>query len=286
METLPNAAARIRLPNSPTVSEPQVDGNWLYEGGGTATLLRMGTAMRDALYSDPDLVALYDRFNAGGDDLRFYADRIGEAQRRVLDLGCGTGVLAVWLASLGHEVIGVEPATAMLDLARRRKGAERVCWLHGDARTLPKSLQIEVAVMAGHAFQCLLTDADVQATLAAVRAALEPGGRCMFESRNPTARPWRAWTPEASSRTVLDARGRRVTAFHQVLSVEDELVAFQTCYRFHDRDVVSQSALRFMSMRAIDRHLRANGFAEIAYFGNWDGALFDEGSPEIIVVAA
>ena len=140
--------------------------------------------------------------------------------------------------------------------------------------------------MTGHAFQCLLTDADVQTTLAAVRAALAPDGRLMFESRNPAVHPWRAWTPEASSRTVRDARGRRVAVSHQVVGVEGELVAFQTCYRLPDRRVVSRSTLRFMPRRIIDRHLRATGFTQVAHFGDWDGASFDEGSPEIIVVAA
>lgn len=242
--------------------------------------------MCDALYFDPDLVALYDQLNAGDNDLRFYAERIGGAPRRVLDLGCGTGAFAVRLAGLGHEVTGVEPAAAMLDFAKRREGAERVRWVHGDARVLPRGLEIEAAVMAGHAFQCLLTDADVRATLTAVRAALAPGGRLMFESRNPAVRPWRAWTPETSSRTVRDARGRRVAVSHQVLRVEGELVTFQTCYCLPDRDVMSQSTLRFMPPQAIDRHLRANGFAEVAHFGDWDGALFGEDSPEIIVVAA
>lgn len=242
--------------------------------------------MRDTLYSDPDLVALYDRLNAGDNDLRFYAERIGGAPRRVLDLGCGTGAFTVRLAGLGHEVIGVEPAAAMLDFAKRREGAEKVRWVHGDVRVLPRGLDVEVVVMAGHAFQCLLTDADVRATLAAVRAVLGPGGRIMFESRNPAVCPWRAWTPEVSSRTVRDARGRRATASHQVLRVKGELVTFQTSYRSRDRDVMSRSTLRFMPLQAIDRHLRANGFAEVAYFGDWDGASFDEGSPEIIVVAA
>ncbi len=242
--------------------------------------------MRDALYSDPDLVALYDRLNAGDDDLRFYMERIGRAPRRVLDLGCGTGAFAVRLAGLSHEVIGVEPAAAMLDFARSRDGAEKVRWVHGDARVLPRGLQAEAAVMAGHAFQCLLTDADVRATLAAVRAALAPGGRLMFESRNPAVHPWRAWTPEASSRTVRDAREWWAAVSHQVLGVEGERVAFQTCYRLPDREMVSRSALRFLPLQAIDRHLRANGFADIAYFGDWDGASFGEGSPEIIVAAA
>lgn len=36
----------------------------------------------------------------------------------VLDLGCGTGLLARTLAMQGHQVVGVEPAKAMLEIAK------------------------------------------------------------------------------------------------------------------------------------------------------------------------
>ena len=93
--------------------------------------------------------------------------------------------------------------------SERRDGAEKVRWVHGDARALPRGLQVEAAVMAGHAFQCLLTDADVRMTLAAVRAALAPGGRLMFESRNPAVRPWRAWPPRRPAAAAANPPARR-----------------------------------------------------------------------------
>ncbi|MFZ5870345.1 MAG: methyltransferase domain-containing protein [Actinomycetota bacterium] len=57
------------------------------------------------------LAALYDRENGGRDDTEFYvALAAGLDSEHVVDLGCGTGVLALVLAGAGHRVTGVDPA--------------------------------------------------------------------------------------------------------------------------------------------------------------------------------
>jgi 2-polyprenyl-3-methyl-5-hydroxy-6-metoxy-1,4-benzoquinol methylase len=55
---------------------------------------------------------------------------------RVVDVGCGTGSLAVRLAELGFSVTGVDPAGASLDVARAKPNGELVAWVHGDATAL------------------------------------------------------------------------------------------------------------------------------------------------------
>ncbi|RIJ15014.1 class I SAM-dependent methyltransferase, partial [Clavibacter michiganensis subsp. insidiosus] len=72
---------------------------------------------------DPRLVALYDGDNPDGPDHDFdraLAEEVGA--RSVLDLGCGTGMLTVSLATAGRRVVGVDPSAAMLDVARGRPG--------------------------------------------------------------------------------------------------------------------------------------------------------------------
>lgn len=77
----------------------------------------------DAHYVEPRLVALYDRANPRGIDTDFYLTLGAErAARRIIDLGCGTGTLTCELALSGHEVIGVDPAPAMLAVARKTRG--------------------------------------------------------------------------------------------------------------------------------------------------------------------
>ncbi|MCB1435289.1 MAG: class I SAM-dependent methyltransferase, partial [Alphaproteobacteria bacterium] len=112
----------------------------------------------EALYNDPSLVQFYDLDNGWYDDTRFCLGMARDGQR-VLDLGCGTGLLAAALAER-CRVTGVDPAAAMLDVARQRAGGDRVTWVEGDARTIRLGEVFDFVVMTGHAFQVFLTDAD------------------------------------------------------------------------------------------------------------------------------
>lgn len=67
---------------------------------------------------------LYDLLEPDRDDLVPYVRMAGEfGARRVLDIGCGTGVFALMLAGRGLDVTGVDPAPACLDVARGRRAA-------------------------------------------------------------------------------------------------------------------------------------------------------------------
>ncbi|HKI29949.1 MAG TPA: methyltransferase domain-containing protein [Actinomycetota bacterium] len=86
----------------------------------------------DATFSDPRQAVLYDVFNNDRSDLEAYVAIADEVEaHRVVDIGCGTGSLAVRLAELGFSVTGVDPAGASLDVARAKPNAELVTWVHG-----------------------------------------------------------------------------------------------------------------------------------------------------------
>ena len=121
--------------------------------------------VEDALYVDPRLVDLYDLLNAGDWDYAFYEAQIGAAPQRILDLGCGTGTFALRLAAAGHDVVAADPATQMIDYARQRPGADKVHWVAGDVASAADHAPFDVVTMTGHAFQCLLTDDEIIATL-------------------------------------------------------------------------------------------------------------------------
>lgn len=241
---------------------------------------------QDAQYRDRRLVALYERLNKADHDHGFYERRLGSAPQHVLDLGCGTGPLARRLVRLGHTVVAADPAWGMIEWGRQQAGTAGIVWHYGVAQDLPSGDVFNAAIMTGHAFQCLTTDAAVAETLAAVRARLRLGGRFMFESRNPQAREWESWIPEDAD-VVLDDSGAPVRCFTSVVAVEDgPRVTFRNHFVFAEGEAISQSTLLFLSADAIRAHLLAAGFTDIAMFGHWDGRPLTDASPEIIVIAA
>src|SRR5918993_4576647 len=85
--------------------------------------------------------------------------------------------------------------------------------------------KFDLATMTGHAFQCLVGDDELRASLTAIRAALCEGGRFAFETRHPQARAWEDWNP-ANASEVVDAAGRRLRVWHQVERLAGVGVAF------------------------------------------------------------
>jgi len=151
-------------------------------------------------FTDPRLAAVYDALGPDRADTDFYLDLAAEpAASSVVDIGCGTGLLACELAQRGHAVTGVDPAAAMLDVARHRPGTDRVRWIEGEAAALGSG-RADLAVMSGHVAQVIADDDRWEATLDAIREALRPGGWMAFESRDPDARGWEAWTRRDSHR--------------------------------------------------------------------------------------
>jgi SAM-dependent methyltransferase len=125
--------------------------------------------MPDKIFEHPRLAAIYHALDPDRSDLDVYvaiADELGA--RRVLDVGCGTGTLALLLAERGPNVIGVDPAGASLSVARAKPGAERVRWIHGDAMAF-SPLAVDLATMTGNVAQAIADESDWEATLQCAR---------------------------------------------------------------------------------------------------------------------
>src|SRR5258708_3880771 len=206
--------------------------------------------MVDTIYQDRILASFYDAFNTDERDHDFYLALARSKPIRMLDLGCGTGTFACRAAIAGHEMTGLDPAAGMLEVAQSRPDSHRVCWIAADARDFAIDRAFDLIVMSGHAFQVFLTDADIRRLLSSVAAHLAPGGRFAFESRNPLMRAWETWTPEASREQASIAPYGRIEAFYRFVSIDHELVIFETHYTFQDgSERVSPSTLRFPSQK-------------------------------------
>jgi ubiquinone/menaquinone biosynthesis C-methylase UbiE len=94
----------------------------------------------------------------------------------VIDVGCGTGTLAIALAAAGAEVIGVDGDPEILALAHAKTGADAVQWRKGSATALPLAGTSAERVVMSLLLHHLDADAKRTALAEAVRV-LRPGGR-------------------------------------------------------------------------------------------------------------
>lgn len=201
----------------------------------------------DAHFRVPRLAEIYDALNPVRGDLDMYTAMVDEfGADTVLDVGCGTGTFACLLAMRGKTVVGMDPASASLDVARRKPGADRVRWLVGDATATPE-LEADIVTMTGNVAQVFVSDEDWAAALAAARAALSPGGRLVFETRDPAKEAWRNWTREQTHKQVDVPGIGGVENWVDLTAVRLPLVSFRTTFVFASDGAVltSDSTLRF-----------------------------------------
>jgi SAM-dependent methyltransferase len=213
-------------------------------------------------FDEPRLAQIYDPLYPDRSDLDAYAALAHSfGARSVLDIGCGTGTFACLLADRGFDVIGVDPAAASLDIARAKPGADRVRWLHGDATTLPP-LQVDMATMTGNVAQVFVTDEEWASTMDCTYAALRPGGRLVFETRDPQQMAWLSWTRDQTFQRVEIAGMGTIATWDEVTDVQGELVTFKGTVIF-EKDggvLTADSTLRFRGRDQVAESLMAAGF--------------------------
>lgn len=114
--------------------------------------------------------------------------------RRVLDLGTGTGAVAIALAERGVDVLAVDPSPEMLDQARRsaaERGVTGVDWQEGSSLGLPEFDDVSL-VTIGDAFHWMIPRAPV---LDALDGRVVPEGAVALLSHRWPGHPKPSWDP-------------------------------------------------------------------------------------------
>ena len=240
----------------------------------------------DLHYTDPRLVDLYDIENPHGPDFDFFLQLADELKaRRILDLGCGTGLLTRQLARVEREVTGVDPSPTMLAYARQQPGADAVQWIQGTSRALGTP-NADLLLMTSNVSQVFLDDAEWDTTLQHIHAALSPGGHLAFESRNPEDRGWEQWNPETTLAQLETPHGP-VETWLKVVGEGNGRVHFEghNIFKNTGEDLIVTSTLRFRSYEEISSSLRDAGFTIETVYGNWQKEPFEPTSRMMIFVA-
>jgi SAM-dependent methyltransferase len=243
-----------------------------------------------------DYAPFYDWENArtlGRRDVPFWRALALHAGGPVLELGCGTGRIAVPLGRAGVPLVGIDRSAPMLARARqrvRRGKLANVRLVRGDIRHLPFRRPFAMVMAPYGMLQSLLRERDLAATLDAVRGVLAPGGTFGIElvadlpsweeyRKRVSLQGWRRGRTGAHVtlvETVRQDRAKGLTIFDQEFT--ERVGRARRVRRF-------ALTFRTLSVPQMARRLEKAGFAVDATLGDYQGRAWDPRAEVWVILA-
>ncbi|MFN2445353.1 MAG: class I SAM-dependent methyltransferase [Vicinamibacterales bacterium] len=243
-----------------------------------------------------DYAPFYDWENArtqGRRDVPFWQRLASNVSGVVLELGCGTGRIAMPLARIGVSLVGIDRSSEMLAHARRRvqrsPHGHQVRLVRGDIRHLPfADASFELVIAPYGILQSLLRERDLGETLEAVSRALGSGGTFGLE----LVADLPSWS-EYERRTSLRGRrglGARVTLIESVRQDRQKGLTFFDQEFVERRGRITRRrtftlAFRTLSVPQMTRRLVKAGLEVTAILGDYRGGPWDRRAEAWIVLA-
>lgn len=237
-------------------------------------------------------------------DIPFYADLALASGGDVLELGVGTGRVALPTAALGVNVVGLDNSDAMLAAARRKAAAANLGGSLELARADMRDFDLRDAngerrrfsliAIPFRGFLALMTVEDQTRALERVRLHLARDGRLAFN----------VFVPDPNMAMEQSDVPRHLADVSDPLTGAEYVLYQQTAYDFHNqtasvrtlideldgagavrRRLYRDYQLRYAHRWEIHHLLTACGFEVEALYGDFDLSDFDESSEEMIWVA-
>jgi len=221
------------------------------------------------------IARLYDPWSVSvTEDVEFYVEEAQKAGSPVVELGVGTGRIAVPTAAAGIRVIGVDSSPGMLEVCREAAELAGVAGLLdlrlGEVEAPPVDERVGLVTCPFRSFLHLLDDDARLRALRAARELLVPGGRFVFDVFAPSAADiadtnarWLEREPGIWERATWDEDARRLTL--DVRGPETE----------------TQLNLAWLSVGEWESLLERAGFEVEACYGWFDRRPYDGGEDSI-----
>jgi SAM-dependent methyltransferase len=216
------------------------------------------------------IARLYDPWSSSVvEDVSFYVEEAVRSGGPVVELGVGTGRIAIPTAAAGIAVVGIDASAEMLAVAREQAELGGVTGLiefrHGDLRDPQLEGSFPLVTIPFRSLLHMETDRDRRAALAAVRGLLAPGGRFIFD----------VFTP--SEEDVAETDGRWLEREPGIWERADwDLETRTLILRVRGEEGGSEMSLAWLSVPEWRAHLTEAGFEVEALYGwfdrrDWDG---------------
>jgi SAM-dependent methyltransferase len=230
-------------------------------------------------------------------DQRFYVEIVRELRaKRVLELGVGTGRVALALAREGVEVVGVDRMDAMLSRMRARLAREpsavrdRITLKRGDMRTVRVGARFPLVIAPFNVFMHLYERSDVERALATCLAHLTPSGRLVFDVSMPDVRAF-GRDPDRfyKARPVRDPSDGRRYAYSEAFEYDAERQVQLVTSAFAELGRPDNAFVRPLSHRQffpqeLEALLHYNGLAIEHRWGDFDrGPLHLDCESQVVV---
>ncbi len=233
----------------------------------------------------------YDLF-ASIDDIGFYKQLAVKHGRKALELGVGTGRVAIELAKAKVKVWGIDSSAYMLNVARQKLRKEkasvrkRVVLKLGDMRTFKLSETFPFIYIAGSTFEHCTTKKDQKNCLTSVYDALEEQGTFAFDISQPKRdQPVGSWWIDRKAlnrnevvRTIFSRRNPQTN----LVSVN---LFFDVYHRGELRKRYYEYGEALLSFKHdIEAMLKEVGFKRGEVYGNFDKSAYNETSERAVFV--
>ena len=222
------------------------------------------------------IAELYDPWSASVvEDVGFYLDEARRSGGPVVELGVGTGRIAVPIAADGIRVIGVDSSRGMLDVCARRAalaGVELDLRV-GDLREPPVHEHVPLVICPFRSLLHMQTNDDRRRVLAAVQRLLRPGGRFVFD----------VFTPGADDIAHTHERWlEREPGIFELARWDEEARTLTLTVRGPDGETTM--ALAWLSVEEWRALLEESGFEVEACYGWFDRKPFSGGDDSVWIV--
>jgi SAM-dependent methyltransferase len=234
-------------------------------------------------------------------DVAFYLDAARKFGDPVLELGCGTGRVALAIAEAGYRITGLDIAERMLERAEKRRAAlpaevlGRIHFTRGDMTRFDLGAKFRLIIIPFRPFQHLLETQQQIDCLESVRKHLAERGRLIIDFFQTDAR--RMHDPEFQKEHVVaeynmsDGRRVRLTehivAFHRALQCNDVEMIYQVTHRDGRTERLPFAfTLRYFFRYEVEHLLARCAFRVTEVYGNFDNSPLRDDSPEMIFISA
>ena len=242
-------------------------------------------------------VRFYDFFADFDHDLDFYRELAVGSSGVVLELGCGTGRVAIPLARAGAEVVGLDRSGSMLEQAAERALAEgvtdRIEWIEGEMTSWRDERRFSLVLCPANTLLTLGSRTAQELVLATARHHLAPGGRLALDLFHPAVflaehppdgriRLHRQQTDAETGRTLRWTSAVRHSPAAQLLVAANRIEA-------EDAEGIQgwgfEEILKYCHPHELELLLEKEHFEIEDLYGWFDRRPFDDTSRKMVVVA-